>query len=181
MPPPGGLTKPLRSKILKPRNLVLAEGSTRAELGGYNFDKAAKELSSKYGLSNISNKYVLVDWKDYDTVYSSVKHKIPTNLFINLMKEGGEVEVKVGTGKSSLIMMVTTESEFAREEGTPLVTYQNSTLDSEGGWDKSTIAKGEVGSPMLRVVVGFKVKVGYVLQEGVKIIGEMEDLDTHRN
>ena len=93
MPPPGGLTKPLRSKILKPRNLVLAEGSTRAELGGYNFDKAAKELRSKYGLFGIPDKGVLANWKDCKAVYSDLVRQLPTNIFLNPMKEGWRAEV----------------------------------------------------------------------------------------
>ena len=45
------------------------------------------------------------------------------------MKEGEDVEVEVGPGKSSLIRMVTTKSDFAREEGTRIVTDQNTDLD----------------------------------------------------
>ena len=49
------------------------------------------------------------------------------------MKEGGAVELEVGPGKSSLIRMVTKKIEFAREEVTHLVTYQNAALNSGGG------------------------------------------------
>ena len=43
----------------------MVEGFPGAGSFEYNFDKAAEELSSKYGLSVISVKNVLVDWKDY--------------------------------------------------------------------------------------------------------------------
>ena len=86
MPPPGGFPKPLRSKFLKYRNLDPVEGCTRAKLGWYNSDKAAKELRSKYSSSEISNKGVLVDWKDYEAVYGNVAHQLPSNLFLNPIK-----------------------------------------------------------------------------------------------
>ena len=63
-PPPGGLPKPLRSKALKYHNLDPLEGHPRAKLGEYKFDKAAEELRSKYVLSEISDKNVLINWKD---------------------------------------------------------------------------------------------------------------------
>jgi len=151
-------------------------------LGEYNFEKAAEELRSKFGTADISDKDVLShalypkvfeDWKEYELVYGDVAHQLPTNLFLNPMKEGEEVEVEVGPGKSSLIRLVTTESDFAREEGTRLVTFevngerwfipvtdQNAALDSGGGREKSTGADGEVGSPMPGVVVGLKVRSG---------------------
>ena len=66
-------------------------------------------------------------------VYGYVVHQIPTNIFLNPMKEGGAVELEVGPGKSSLIRMVTKKIEFAREEVTHLVTYQNAALNSGGG------------------------------------------------
>ena len=47
------------------------------------------ELRSKYDSPDISNKDVLVNWKDYEAVYGDVEHQLPTNLFLNLMKEGG--------------------------------------------------------------------------------------------
>ena len=63
-----GFPKPLRSKVLKYRKIDLVEGRPGDELGEYKFDKAAEELRSKYGSSKISNKDVLVNWKDYKAV-----------------------------------------------------------------------------------------------------------------
>ena len=45
-----------------------------AKLGEYNFDKATKYLRSKYRLSEISYNDILIDWKDYEAVYSNVVH-----------------------------------------------------------------------------------------------------------
>ena len=50
---PRGLHGPLQPEVIKYRNLDTVEGHPRTKLGNYNFDKAAKELRSKYGLSNI--------------------------------------------------------------------------------------------------------------------------------
>ena len=43
------------------------------------------------------------------------------------------MEVEFGPGILSLVWMVTTESGFAREEGTRLIAYQNAALDNGGG------------------------------------------------
>ena len=76
------------------------------------------------------------------------------------VEEVEEVEVEIFTGKLSLIWLVTTKSEFATEYGNRIVTNQNAALDRRGGQDKSTGAKGEVGSPMPGFVLGLKVNVG---------------------
>ena len=57
--------------------------------------------------------------------------------------------------------LVTTESDFAREEGTRLITDKNDALDRVRGGvgGKYTVAKGYIGSPMSEVVVVLKVKV----------------------
>ena len=54
----------------------------------------------------------------------------------------------------SLVCLVATESDFASEDSTRLVTDQNAALNIKGGGDKSMGAEGEVGLPMLGVVVG---------------------------
>ena len=72
---------------MKYRNLDLVEERTKAELGEYKFYKAAEELRSKYGSSKISDKDVLVNWKDYKAVYIDLVRQLPTNLFLNPMKE----------------------------------------------------------------------------------------------
>ena len=90
-------------------------------------------MRSRYGLSDISDKDVLFNWKYYKAVYSKFVRQLPTNLFLNPMKERKEVEVKVGPGMSYLIWMVTTESDFTRDEGTHLIAYQNAALDNKGG------------------------------------------------
>ena len=44
-------------------------------------------MRSKYGSSDISDKDILVNWKDYKVVYSDLVRQLPTNIFINPMKE----------------------------------------------------------------------------------------------
>ena len=85
-------------------------------------------------------------------------HQIPTNLFLNLMKEGRGVEVV--PIKSYRIRLVTTKYYFAREEGTHRITDCDANLDSEGGRrEKYTGSKGGVVYTMPVVFVGLKVKV----------------------
>ena len=43
------------------------------------------------------------------------------------------MEIEVGPGMLSLICLVTTESDFTRDEGTHLIAYQNASLDNKGG------------------------------------------------
>ena len=79
----------------------------------------------------------------------------------------------------SCIWLVTTESDFTREEGTCLIAYQNAALNKRGGGDKYTGAKGgEVGSLNPGVLIGLKVKVvdemvaaEILLRWGQKIVG----------
>ena len=113
-------------------NLYPSEGSPRKELGDYNFYKASEELRSNYRSPKISNKDVLINWKDYKAVYRNVLHQIPTNQFPNPMKEGVYVEVEVVTGKLSLIRLVTTKSKFIKEEHTHIIMDQNATIYKEG-------------------------------------------------
>ena len=69
------------------------------------------------------------------------------------------MEVEVVPGMLYLIWLVTTESDFAREEGTCLIAYHNAALDNGGRRDKYTQAEGEVGSPIPGVFIGLEVKV----------------------
>ena len=71
---PRGLHGPLQPEVIKYRNLDTVEGHPRTKLGNYNFDKAAKELRSKYGLSNIYNKGILNDWNNYEAIYRNFSH-----------------------------------------------------------------------------------------------------------
>ena len=49
---------------MKLRNLDPVEGRPRDKLGEHNFEKAAEELRSKYSSSEISDKDILIVWKD---------------------------------------------------------------------------------------------------------------------
>ena len=60
-------------------------------------------------------------------------HQLPTNILLNPTKNGEEVEIEIGTRNSSLIRLVPTKYDFAREEVTRLVTDQNVTLNIGGG------------------------------------------------
>ena len=70
------------------------------------------------------------------------------------------MEVDVVPGKLSFIRLITTKSNFSKEEGNHLITDQKTDLDirGKGGVEIHGI-RGEVGSPILGVAVGLKVKV----------------------
>ena len=44
---------------------------------------------AKYSSSEIFDKGVIVNWKDYEGVYGNVAHQLPINIFLNPVKEGG--------------------------------------------------------------------------------------------
>ena len=44
-------------------------------------------MRSKYSYSEISDKDVIINWKDYEAVYSDVAHQILTSLPLKPMKE----------------------------------------------------------------------------------------------
>ena len=71
------------------------------------------------------------------------------------------MEVDVGAGKLYFIRLITTKSNFAKEEGNHLITNQKTDLDirRKGGVEIHG-SQGEVGSPILGVAVILKVKVG---------------------
>ena len=68
MPLPEDSPNRYESKVMEYRNLDLVEGCPGGEIGDYNFYKAAEELSSKYGSSEISDKGVIIDWEYYEVV-----------------------------------------------------------------------------------------------------------------
>ena len=63
--PPRGLSKPLQYKVLKTHNLDPVGDTPGSELGEYKFEKNTKELRSTYGFYKISDKNILIDWKDF--------------------------------------------------------------------------------------------------------------------
>jgi pyruvate carboxylase len=180
--PPGGFPEPLRSKVLKANGLEPLEGRPGASLKDYNFEEAESQLKNKYGAKNINFKDVLshalypqvfIDWKAFESVYGEVGN-LPTHIFLNPMKQGDEIELEQGPGRSFLIKCVSYGD--AKEDGTRVVTFEvngerwfmpvtDNSVVSESRREKAG-APGTVGSPMPGVIVGLKVKIGDVVQEG---------------
>ena len=180
--PPGGFPEPLRSKVLKANGLEPLEGRPGASLKDYNFEEAESQLKEKYGEKNISFKDVLshalypqvfIDWKAFESVYGEVGN-LPTHIFLNPMKQGDEIELEQGPGRSFLIKCVSYGD--VKEDGTRVVTFEvngerwfmpvtDNSIVSESKREKAG-APGTVGSPMPGVIVGLKVKIGDTVQEG---------------
>ena len=184
--PPGGFPEPLRSKVLKARDLEPIDGRPGTKLGEYNFEEAAAQLQAKYGHSFISEKDVIshalypdvfVDWKNYQSVYGDIED-LSTHLFLNPMSEGDEVEFNFSEGREYLVKLVSQGN--LRDDGTRVVTFEvngerwfmpvtDHTQETEGTKKEKATEPGQVGSPMPGVVVGLKVKEGDVVKEGESV------------
>jgi len=181
--PPGGFPEPLRSKVLKSRDLEPIEGRPGASLDSYNFEEAEIQLKATYGDQFITHKDVVshalypnvfIDWKNYETVYGLVGD-LPTHIFLNPIKDGDEIELEVGEGRTLLIRCVSLGQ--AREDGTKLVGFDvngerwfipvtDQSLVVEGSKREKASGPGTVGSPMPGVVVAVNFKVGDEIEEG---------------
>lgn len=181
--PPGGFPEPLRTKVLSSRGITPVDGRPGAFLDDYDFDKERSALGEKYGAQNINEKDLLSyalypkvfeEWKEFEAVYGAVGN-LPTHVFLNPMKVGSEVEVKVAEGKMMIVKLVSIQD--AQEDGTRMVIFEVdgeqwympvTDLSDEGAGAKREKATGanDVGSPMTGVVVGLKVKAGDKVKEG---------------
>lgn len=181
--PPGGFTEPLRTKVLKSRGLEPVEGRPGSFLKDYDFEKEREALYKAYGEENIDEKDLLSyalypgvfkDWKDYQVVYGDTDI-LPTELFLNPMKVGQEVDLELGKGRTRVIKMVAiqdVDENGSREvlfevNGEPYyMSVTDHSAEVEGGVREKAGAPGTVGSPMPGVVIGIKVKVGDKIKEG---------------
>jgi pyruvate carboxylase len=182
--PPGGFPEPLRTRVLSSRGIKGVEGRPGASLPNYDFEKTRKELEKRYGKQNVDEKALLSyalypkvfeEWKEFEAVYGEVG-RLPTHVFLNPMKAGEEFEVKIGDGKMLIVKLVSLQE--ANEDGTRMVLFEVngeqwyipvtdlSTENARLLREKARSGTGDVGSPMSGVIVGVKVKVGDVVQEG---------------
>jgi len=181
--PPGGFPEPLRSKVLASRGLEGIDGRPGATLPDYNFDEASKLLKEKFGAKYISDKDVMsyalypnvfTEWKEYESVFGEVT-KLPTDLFLNPMIEGDEVEFDLSPGRRVIIKLVSISP--ARDDGSRTVTFEvngerwfmpvtDQSVIKDADIRRKASGPNEIGSPMPGVIVGLKVKEGDVVQEG---------------
>ena len=183
---PRGFPEPLRTRVLSSRGLAAIEGRPGASLPDYDFDEAEVILKGKYGANFINEKDVLShalypnvfsDWKEFESVYGEVS-KLPTDLFLNPMKEGDEVDVELSPGDRMIVKLDSIGS--ARGDGSRSVAFevngerwfmpvtdQSVLLDAD--MRQKASGPGEVGSPMPGVVVGLKVKEGDIVAEGTPL------------
>eukprot|EP00804_Cyclotella_cryptica_P025245 CCRYP_010356-RA/>CCRYP_010356-RA protein AED:0.04 eAED:0.04 QI:225/1/1/1/1/1/3/119/1229 len=181
--PPGGFPEPLRSKVLASRGLEGLEGRPGATLSDYNFDEASKLLKEKFGAKYITDKDVLsyslypnvfTEWKDYEAVFGEVT-KLPTDLFLNPMVEGDEVEFDLSPGRRVIIKLVSISQ--ARDDGSRTVTFEvngerwfmpvtDQSVIKDADIRRKASGPNEIGSPMPGVIVGLKVKEGDLVKEG---------------
>ena len=181
--PPGGFPEPLRSKVLESRDLEPVEGRPGASLKEYDFEAAEKQLKSTYGEKAITNKETLshalypnvfIDWKNFESVYGEVG-SLPTHIFLNPLKEGDEISLKMAKGKDYLIKCISLGQ--VREDGTRTVAFEvngerwfmpvtDKSSQDEGSVREKARGPGAVGSPMPGVIVDLKVKIGDEVKEG---------------
>ena len=179
--PPGGFPEPLRSKVLASRGLSPIEGRPGASLGDYNFEKTKASLIKQYGeisekdlLSYALYPSVYEGWKEFEAVYGTVS-KLPTQVFLNPMKEGDEFELEMSFGNTMIVKLVSIQD--ARDDGTRVVTFEvngeqwyipvtDHSTEAAGAVREKAKGAGAVGSPMPGVIVGLKVKAGDVVAEG---------------
>ena len=179
--PPGGFPEPLRSKVLAGRGLEPVEGRPGASLKDYDFEAAEEKLKATYGdidekdvLSHALYPQVFIDWKAFETIYGEIG-RLPTHLFLNPMKEGDEIELDSGAGRSFLIKLLSLGQ--VKEDGTRVVVFEvngerwfmpvtDNNLQTEGSVREKASGPGNVGSPMPGVIVKMNVKVGDKVAEG---------------
>jgi pyruvate carboxylase len=181
--PPGGFPEPLRSKVLSSRNLEGLDGRPGASLPDYDFNEAEKILKEKYGAKFIDDKDVLShalypnvfsDWKEFESIYGEVS-KLPTDLFLNPMEEGEEVEFEMNPGQRVIIKLVSIQP--AREDGSRTIIFEvngerwlmpvtDQSVLQDADVRRKASGPNEVGSPMPGVIVALKVKEGDKINEG---------------
>ena len=180
--PPGGFPEPLRSKVLNSRKLEPIEGRPGSSLQEYDFEEERKFLQEKYGQS-VSDKDLLsyalypkvfTEWKDFAQNYGPVA-KLPTEVFLNPMKVGDEVEIELAIGKTINVRL--TSIRDVEDDGTRVVVFEmngesfympvtdHSAAGKQAAREKAG-APGTVGAPMPGVIVGVSVKVGDKITEG---------------
>ncbi|KAL3777221.1 hypothetical protein ACHAW5_007654 [Stephanodiscus triporus] len=178
----GDLAQFMVSQDLDPAQ-VLDRAESLAFPENYDFDKAEKLLKDKYGAKYINEKDILShamypnvfsEWKEFESVYGEVS-KLPTNLFLNPLAEGDEVEIDLNPGKRVNIKLVSIQQpkegsrrtvtfEVNGERWAMPVTDLSVVLDANV--QRKASGPNEIGSPMPGVIVGLKVKEGDCIQEG---------------
>lgn len=183
--PPGGFPEPLRSRVLGSRGLESIDGRPGASLPDYDFEAAEKLLKEKFktGAKFIDDKDVLshalypdvfTQWKEFESIYGEVA-KLPTDLFLNPMKEGDEVEIELNAGGRVIIKLSAIQP--AREDGSRAVQFEvngepwwmhvtDQSIAQDANIRQKASGPNQVGSPMPGVIVGLKVKEGDVVEEG---------------
>ena len=181
--PPGGFPEPLRSKVLKARKLDPVEGRPGQFLKDYDFEKEKGLLVEKYGKDNVSDKDLLscalypevfAEWKEFALNYGTVA-KLPTEVFLNPMKVGDEVEIELAFGKTINVRLSSIRD--LEEDGTRVVVFEkngesiympvtdHSAAGQQAAREKAG-APGTVGAPMPGVIVNVSVKAGDKIKEG---------------
>jgi len=188
--PPGGFPEPLRSKVLAGRALPdgskMYAGRPGATMPDYDFESAKAALLPKY--PSISDQDVLAyalypqvfrDWQDHRAVYGDVG-ELATELFLNPMAVGDEVELQAAEGRSFIVKLVSKgepDENGLREVIMELngerwfVPVTDTSVVSTSKREKApSDDRGSVGAPMPGVVVDVKVKAGDEIREGEPLV-----------
>lgn len=112
--PPYGFLEPLRTKILKSRNLKPVTGRPGKSLPSMDLRELRLTLEEKYGAFNI-NDYDILSFALYPKVFSQFKEAIslygdlstlPTRYFLTPLKVQQEFQYDLATGKTLIVKLV---------------------------------------------------------------------------
>jgi len=187
--PPGGFPEPLRTRVLASRSLADGsksyEGRPGATMPDYDFESAKQQLLTKYPaitdqdvLSYAMYPQVFRDWMDHRAVYGDVG-ALATELFLNPLAVGDEVELEAEPGRSFIVKLVSigtpddnglTQVIMELNGERWFVEVTDNSVVSTTKREKASEVPGMVGAPMPGVVVGVKVKAGDEIKEGEPLV-----------
>ncbi|KAJ3218945.1 pyruvate carboxylase [Clydaea vesicula] len=116
--PSFGYLEPMRSKILKSRNLEPIDGRPGKNLSPINLDEKKLDLEEKYGsdifgkqineydvLSSVLYPKVFEDFMNFKSEYGEIS-SLPTRYFLTPLKVGEEFTFELETGKTLIIQLM---------------------------------------------------------------------------
>jgi pyruvate carboxylase len=181
--PPYGFPEPLRTNILKARNLIPLNSRPGKSLPDLDLTILKLELERQWGQGNVSD-YDVLSAALYPQVFEQFKTQLnlygdlsslPTQWFLTPMKIGQEFSFEIDRGKTVIIKLLsigplheetfTRDVYFSLNGEARLLSIKDDTVNSGLSAKKlnsrkkaDTKNKGDVGAPMSGVIVELRVK-----------------------
>ncbi|KAI8893548.1 hypothetical protein BC833DRAFT_531652 [Globomyces pollinis-pini] len=188
--PPYGFPEPLRTRILKSKNLTPINGRPGQTLPPFDFINLKITLEEQYGSDHISETD-LISASLYPKVFQQFKDRmnlygdlttLPTHLFLTPLKINQEFSFEIATGKTVIIKLIaigplnpesqTRDIYFNLNGENRLTTIKDTTItdtQTTGIQQRAKVTgtdKNQVGAPMSGVVIELRVQVGQVVKLG---------------